>query len=269
MRHEKQERGEGYPETPLTREGKADAIAKGTEDKANLYVTFAAGSDRERAKQTALYRMMGDRVVSADMSFEEAEKEVEKATKVKGKITTFPELGYSWEGSDEFKRRVKEGYKKGDILRFFLEESDNLVKETKDSETDSYSRVAADIASLIAREMKVGNNFNKIAKNEPEKYGEKGKLGNQLKRYLGTHSVIGECFYMKVLEKISGMDKAREFMKKGFFDFQEGFKVTIVNNNKGQRVMLEGVRGNEDIELTPEILKDIISDAKNLDEETK
>ncbi len=78
---------------------------------------------------------------------------------------------------------------------------------------------------------------------------------------------------MKVLEKVYGHDKAEEFIR-GFgndpkagngFGFQDGFDVRIVNGPEGQKVVLQGINGFSDIELTPDLLISIIADAEQLD----
>jgi len=276
MRHE--EKGKAGPgqtdlEVELTTKGREKAIAKGKEKPGKPAVAWAAGSPRIRSAHTALLQMMGaTERMTPEMNFAEAKAEAEKELKYGEKVTALPELNFYWEGTPEFNAEGLKEYKAGHGLEWLIEKSDDLASQLKDKDSLCYSRVAANYASLIAREMRVGNNFNKIVERNPEKYA---KYGNQLERYFGTHQSVSECFYMKVLEKLYGRAKAEAFIEsfrddKGRadgFDFQEGFKVEIKNGPEGQKMVLEGVRGFPDIELTLELLRDIIGDAVKLDEE--
>lgn len=281
LRHE--EKGKAEPEqsdfaVELTPKGREKAIQKGKEKPAQLGVSWAAGSPRIRSAHTALLRMMaGEEILTPEMGFEEAKAEVEKWLKEKGvkygkKLAILPELGFYIEAEPEYKQKTIEAFDAGRGLEFVLRESDDLARRFKNLNILSHSQVAANFASLIAREMQVGNNFNQIVARDPEKYK---KYGNQIERYFGSHQGTLECFYAKVLEKLYGPEKVDELIDKfrdkdgkaNGFDFQEGFKVEIKNGLEGQKVILEGVRGFPDIELTPELLRDIIGDAIKLDEE--
>lgn len=273
LRHEQQTRSKSYPDTKLTIKGRRRAIEKGKKESVQEDVAWAAGSERVRSAHTALLRMVaGKEGISDKMKFDEVKDVVEKELKYGKKVTQLPELDYYWEGTPEFEQAARKNFDNGRILDFLFKESDDLVRKLKDKESLSYSRMAANYASLITREMIVGNNFNKLAALKPEEYK---KLNNQLERVFGTHQTVSECFYMKVLEKIYGAEKVKEFIKSlqdeegktEGFDYQEGFKVMINNGPEGQEVVLEGIRGFSDIKLTPELLDDIISDAGELDKE--
>lgn len=273
LRHEQQTRSKSYPDTKLTIKGRRRAIEKGKKESVQEDVAWAAGSERVRSAHTALLRMVaGKEGISDKMKFDEVKDVVEKELKYGKKVTQLPELDYYWEGTPEFEQAARKNFDNGRILDFLFKESDDLVRKLKDKESLSYSRMAANYASLITREMIVGNNFNKLAALKPEEYK---KLNNQLERVFGTHQTVSECFYMKVLEKIYGAEKVKEFIKSlqdeegktEGFDYQEGFKVMINNGPEGQEVVLEGIRGFSDIKLTPELLDDIISDAGEIDKE--
>jgi hypothetical protein len=276
LRHEEKEPAKpGQPdvEAELTLTGKKKAIQQGKEKPAKPQVAWAAGSPRIRSAHTVLLRMMaGKESITQEMTFVEAKAEAERELKYGKKVTSLSELNFYWEGTPEFNKTGMEAYKAGHGLEWLLKESDGLAVKLKDKDSSSYSRVAANYASLIAREMRVGNNFNRIVTREPDKYKQ---YGNQLERYFGTHQTISECFYMKVLEKFYGREKAEEFIEsfrdeKGRadgFGFQEGFKIEIKNGPEGQKIVLEGVRGFPDMELTPQLLRDIVDDAVKLDEE--
>ncbi|MBU1036806.1 hypothetical protein KKF32_02070 [Patescibacteria group bacterium] len=276
LRHEDKEKpieGQSSDEVELTEAGRQAAIDKGREEgkEGHPEVGFAVASPKPRAQHTALLRLMSasKEELTDEMDFEEAKALVNKELGFGTKVTHLPELDFHF--VNEFKKRFLKAYaEEGRGLEFLLHESDELGIELGDKESWSYSKMAANIASLIAREMMVGNSFNRIASKEPNKYK---KYDNHIERYLGTHQTVTECFYMKVLEKLHGREKAEEFIeifrdkegKANGFDFQGGFKVEIVNGPQGQEVILEGVQGFDDIELTPELLSGIISDAEELD----
>lgn len=274
LRHEEKETtkpGQSDIDVELTQKGKEAAIAKGKEKPAQPSVSWAAGSPRLRAAHTALLRMMaGEGKISSEMTFAEARDQANRELKYGKKVTHLPELNFYWEGTTEFQQIGMAAYKAGRGLEWLLNESDDLARKLSDKDSLSYSRVAANYASLIAREMQVGNNFNRIVERETEKYK---KYGNQLERYFGTHQTVSECFYMKVLEKTQGRAVAEKFIEncrdgKGMangFDFQEGFEVRIQNGREGQKMILQGVRGFSDVELTAQLLRGIIDDAVELD----
>jgi len=216
--------------------------------------------------------MSGKETITPEMDFAQARAEAEKELGYGRKVVHLPELNFYWDGTPEFQQTGMTAYKSGRGLEWLLKGSDALALKLSDKDSLSYSRVAANYASLIAREMQSGNNFNQIVARDPKKYE---KYGNQLERYFGTHQTVSECFYMKVLEKTRGQAVAEEFIEsfrdeKGQangFDFQGGFEVNIINNGQGQKVILQGVRGFADIELTSELLSNIIGDAEQLDKE--
>ena len=278
FRHGKKGKKEvGAPDEPveLTEQGRAEALATGREHPANTEVAWAAGSPRIRSAHTALLRLIGARQDIAekikDMSYADAKKEIKKMLKAGEKVATLPELNFVTDGTPEFSNAFEHAYETGHALEFMVLESDDLVAKQKDMASLSYSRIAANFASLIAREMVVGNNFNKLVSSNRDKYIE---YNNALERYFGTHHTVPESFYLKALEKITGQRPTPEFMKTYFsdqtgkvngFDTQEGFTIDIVNQGATQQLILRGSRGIPDITLTPKILAEIIGDAERLD----
>lgn len=257
----------------LTEAGRAAALERAKQEPANPQVGWAAGSERIRSAHTALLRLMGNSAeLTPEMNFEEARAEVEKELKVGKKVTTLPELNFDWDGTPEYNAASMAAYKGGSGLKWILNESDNKAIALGDTRSTSYSRVAANYAALISREMSVGNNFNRIVSQDFEKYGQ---ANNTIERWFGTHQTVSETFVMKVLEKTQGRNAAVQFIEsfrdkdgKVFgADFEEGINVEIENEHNGQRVTLHGMRGLPDIQLTPELLSEIIEDAENMDAE--
>ena len=277
LRHEEKEASKpGQPdkEVELTQKGRAKALATGKAKPAQTEVSWVGGSERIRSAHTALLRMAGGaskNVPSSEMDFATAKATVEEGMKVGEKVRHLPELNFYSGGTPGFDSKFMGEYKAGRGLAFFLNESDELARKNSDTQSLTYSRVAANYASLIAREMDAGNNFQRVAAKYPEKYQT---YHNRLERYFGTHQTVNECFYMKALEKLHGREVVERFIesckdkdgKANGFDFQEGFTIEIKNGPKGQTIMLEGVRGFPAMELTPQLLESIITDAKDLDD---
>ncbi len=77
---------------------------------------------------------------------------------------------------------------------------------------------------------------------------------------------------MKVLEKTQGRPAAEKFIellrdpdgKTNGFGFQEGIDVRMTQGPDGERVVISSVRGLPEIELTPQLLDEIIGDAEQL-----
>ncbi|KKU48032.1 hypothetical protein A2936_00130 [Candidatus Uhrbacteria bacterium RIFCSPLOWO2_01_FULL_47_25] len=273
LRHEDKETVVEKPDTDieLKESGRVAAFERGLKEPAHLEVSWAAGSNRIRALHTALLRMAaGTGSVTAEMSYAEAKASVEAEMKYGEKVVSMPELNFNFSGSKAFEAEAMGSYKAGRGLEYLLRDSDRRVVELGDKDSFSYSRVAANYASLISREMQVGNNFNKLVKQKPDKYAE---FDNKLERYFGTHQTVPECFYMKVLEKFQGraaaekfIDKLRDKDGKVFgFDFQEGIDIIVTNGANGQSIVIKNMRGLPDVALTPELLADIIRDAERLD----
>ena len=274
MRHQEKDKslpGQSNRNIQLTKRGRQSAINKSLDSKTEPEVSWAAGSDRVRSGHTALLQMASEKAgFTADMSYNEAKAEIEKEMSYGEKVITLPELDFMWEGTEGFKKAGYQAYKEGRVLDFLVKESDELVKELKDMESVSYSRQAAGYASLIAREMRVGNNFNRIASKKPDKYEN---FNNTIERYFGTHQAVSECFYMKVLEKTQCDEAVYKFIESlkekngdgNGFGFQEGYDITIVNSSEGQKIILDGIYGFNDIELTSELLINIIKDVEVLD----
>jgi len=276
FRHEKKgPKEEDDRNTPLSEEGSKDALARGVQEPAQMEVALAGGSPRYRSAHTALDRMVANEgAVTPDMTYDEAKAVVEKDMKVGSKVMLLPELNFEHTGTEGFKDKFIGSINEGRYLEFLYEDSDNVVVEEGDMESLSISRMAGNYASLIAREMRAGNAFNKVVQEKPDKYADSG---NQMERYFGTHAGVTESFVMKVLEKVYGGDRVKEFIDKtrdpkgkdAGFDYQQGITLTIINNGEGRSMVMAGLPDMDDVKITPEVLSEIIEDAENLDNTIK
>ncbi|MDP3964067.1 MAG: hypothetical protein Q8Q20_00185 [bacterium] len=273
FRHDRKENSrpeQDDKDVELTIEGRSNALQMGKLFPSKIETSWAAGSERIRSAHTALNRMAAQTgLLTPRMSYEQASRIVNEELKVGKKVTMLPELGFSYE--EKFYETVSERIRQGHFLEFVANESDALALKQQDTTSSTYSRAAANFASLIAREMRAANAWQRVVREHPEKYADQE---NTMERYLGSHQVILENMYMKVVEKTHGREKLLQFIenmrdeegKANGFDFHEGYTFTITNGTEGQKLMLEGIRGFENMEVTPELLQEIIDDAIHLDE---
>lgn len=148
-----------------------------------------------------------------------------------------------------------------------IEKSDQLALETGDKISTTYTRHAGNLAEIIYRYYKIGNNFNHLVSKQNSKYDQ--FVGNQLERYLGTHSGITEFFLAKIIEKTEGLEKRDEFIKflgNGFKE-TEGMKVEIIKNGKEEKILIHyGINGiSKEISINKELLTDIIKEREKFD----
>lgn len=146
-----------------------------------------------------------------------------------------------------------------------IEKSDQRAIETNDKESSTYTRFAGNIAEILDRYAKIGDNFNRIV-SKTDKYE---KFGNQLERYLGTHQGVAECFLAKALEKIEDIEKRDEFVKAvgGGFGESEGIHIEIINSGNEQKIKIDyEINGSkESMEIDRSVLEGIIDERKEFE----
>ena len=265
MRHGKKEddKTKANEELMLTPEGKAQAVAKGKELGPQPEVSIAWGSPRKRSQETAVHVMLANEEIDPDASLEEMEKLIAKEIKIGKKIIEDERLNFNIEGPAG--EEAEAAFKRGEYVPFLVKESDKLAIELDDKASSTYTTQAGNVAEIIERYTKIGDNFNRIA-SKTDKYE---KFGNQLERYLGTHQGVVECFVAKVLEKTEGIEKRDEFVKSvgGGFGEAEGIHIEIINSGSDQKIKIDfGINGNkESIGIDKEILESIIKEREEFE----
>ncbi|MEA3463922.1 MAG: hypothetical protein U9R14_02515 [Patescibacteria group bacterium] len=245
----------------ITPEGKEQARKRGVELGT---IAVAVGGKKIRTRETAAYLMLANEDINPHASLEDMEKYISEHQKVGKKIITDERLSLTFEGT--LRDQVTAAHKKGEVLNFYLNDSDREAIKYGDKKSTSYSRISGNIAEIIKSYSLIGNNFNKIA-SKTDKYK---KYGNQLERYLGTQMSIPACFLVKVFEKIGDQKKKEEFLEAlcpvGFKEAQ-GIRFEIVNQGAEQKIVISYEAGNlsDQVEIVPEIIDDIIKDREEFE----
>ena len=220
----------------------------------NFNQSIAYGSPRMRASETAMRAMIGDN----------------KDIKVGSKVGVDEKLNYIIDQEEKTGILLVKAITKQEGMDWLVHESDKCALENNDSNTDTYSALAKNIALIIKKYYKASDRWSNISK-DPEK--------SELSRYMGTHGMIVESFVSKVIEKIRGLEVRDDFLNSigsNGFDFVEGPKITISNKNNNKEIVIEYQKIKEDgsyfmfNELVgSEILEEIIEEGQLLKEEIK
>ncbi|GEM_PF-2742669 len=235
FRHDEREPGppdgtEGNNRIRLTAAARARVEQIGRGETTHPEMTLVYGSLRDRSVETAYHRLLGAAGVPAeDLSLEEMREMMDRKLKGPKKEIITEALNFMWEGSEEFREAARHRFDDTqDALVFLFEESDALVARVHDEQSGSYSRKAADIAELVKKYVKMLPIWQRIAMAHPEKYA---RFGHEIKRLLGSHGTVTECFLLKVIEVTQGREAARAWLKafpnKNGFKLSEGYDVFI------------------------------------------
>lgn len=251
----------------LNEEGRTQAGDE-SDPSGDMSQAVAFGSPRRRAQETAVHVMAGQAAVSPDMEFEEAMASVNEGIKVGSKVGAEINLDFSVEGP--LGEPFNDAYMRGETLKWLVESSDESAVEMRDAVSSTYSRMAANVASVVDKYYKVSDRWNELATNDKKGYD------SDLKRFMGTHQTVTESFLAKVIEKTKGVDERNKFidvLDGTGFGFVEGIEIDIVNKNGDKKVYLkyekdlpDGKKFEFSEEITPDLLKEIINDKVNLDQ---
>lgn len=273
MRHGNKEKDPNKDDNDirLSEKGREQTTAKGRKIQPQLEVSVGRGSPRKRAQETALRVMLGNETgLRSDASFEEMNILVGSELKVGKKVTEDQRLNFVSKG--ELGDEMEKAYIEKRYLKYIIEESDNRARQLGDTITSTYTRQAGNVAELVARYMKVGENFNKII-SQSDAYE---KFGNQLERYLGTHQGVVESFVAKVLERTQGVELRNKLVQSLGAGFQEtqGIHMEIANKGEEQNIFFryeipdeKGEMIEQDIEISPQLIQDIIEERRKFDKE--
>lgn len=223
----------GDAESELTSEGKEQALQK-SKGETNIEQSLAFGSLRKRAQQTAGLVMAGrNETITGHESFDELKNKLESELKIGKKIAIEERLDYQEDVSTDYYKFIKEHIENGDILKFLVEESDELAKKFNDEKTITYSRSARQIAEIIKKYLTIAPRWEELVSDKSKNYSD------ALERFMGTHQTIPESFLAKIIEKTSGVEERSKFIEilgnKGF-DYVEGFDLEILNTKTGPQI---------------------------------
>src|SRR3989344_9313950 len=263
MRHGEKEndKTKSDEEVRLTEKGRMMAGEKGEELDPQKEVSLAWGSPKKRTQETALRAMLPD--IDPNASLEDIEEIIREEQKFGKKLIVDERLSFDLSGPEG--KEMLAAFKEGKYLQYLISESDKRAIELGDKTSSSYSRYAGNIAEIVSRYIKIGDNFNRIA----SKDGKYEEFGNQLERYLATHQGAAEGFVAKVLEEAQGLEKRDEFISSVGSGFKEteGIHLEIQNNGNHQEITITyQINGNkETIAVSRDLIENIIKDREEFE----
>lgn len=267
---------EGDNQVRLTETGRMLATQKGKRLNIHPEVAVTYASPRERTQETVLrYLLAEEEAIDTKTTLEQMREyirhNISQIGKEKRKDSILKELDFNWDGTEGFRTAAEKAYdQEKEAMDFFFHESDMLTVQKSDRESTSYTRNAANIASIILKYVKALPRWERIiqenAKREkPQNYRE---FGNELQRLFASHSTVIECFLIKIIECTKGKMAAEQFVENmrnpNGFDECEGYSIDIQNQNGGIEITL--IYGKQEFRFGENILKFIINDSKRIDQ---
>lgn len=253
----------------LTEAGKKQAVEKS--DTKDIDQSLAFGSPRIRAQETAAFVMSGgEDNVTGEESLEELKEKLGEVLSVGTRVGIDKRLDFNVDFGSEYGKIALEYFKKGEYLKFLVEQSDRLAEETRD-EGFTYLRGASNIASIIDKYIRVAKRWDELAQDKQKGYSD------TLERFFGTHLGVNESFLAKIIEETKGIEERDKFvltLDNQGFDFTEGFNVEILNKSSDEPVVRisynkETREGNEketifefNEEVSVNLIRSIIDEGK-------
>jgi hypothetical protein len=260
FRHSKKENDPNRlnSELLLTPEGRELAHDKGLKMNPDINVAVAGASPMDRTAETAMLIMgANEENIGVNDSLEEMDKKISEEIKVGKKIYRDERLAFNLDGPIEAEGMA--AFKAGRYMDWLANESDMLAITKGDNISTTYLRQAGNIAEIVDKYSKVGNNFNRLAIDK-KKEGE--EFPSHLERYLATHQSVAEPFLAEVIKEQSGAKARDEFiadLKNGWTE-TEGIHINILNKGQEQTIKLAYQDNGEqrEIEVAKETIQKII-----------
>lgn len=235
-------------EIRLTKTGRGQSIKESSELKSPT-LARAIGSSKIRAQETAALVMDAKtKGIKSDQAFDNFEDWVSKGLMGQSRIIEDNRLNFELDTNSEFGKISLAAFKKGEYLKFLVEDSNELYEKLNGSEKNStYSKSAANIASIVKNYFDASIRWdNTVSAEETRKYPKNYK---DLERFFGSHQGVEECFLAKIIEEIKGVDKRNKFvkiLKNQGFDFVEGYDIDIITKNNNTKILIMYQKKDED-----------------------
>lgn len=256
FRHSKKENDPNRPnsELLLTPEGRELAHEKGLKMNPDINVAIAGASPMDRTAETAMLIMgANEDKIGVDDSLEEMDKKISEEIKVGKKIYRDERLAFNLDGPIQAEGMA--AFKAGEYMKWLANESDKQAILKGDTVSTTYLRQAGNVAELVDKHSKIGNNFNRLATDKKKNDEE---FPNYLERYLATHQSVAEPFLAEVLKEQNGAAARDAFisdLKNGWAE-TEGLHIRIVNKGAEQTIKLSYQDKGEQKEI--EVSKDTV-----------
>lgn len=251
MRHSIKEKAPEKSDTDiLLSPAGRELAAKKFENPTDMRFAHVVGSPRVRTHETgAVAATQNPETNPADLGI--------------GKVRVDEALDFKVDERDEYGRRLYEAFAAGEYLSFLLNESDALAKEKGDTESSTYSRMAADVANIIYRNFKAASRGASILEQSEHPENEP----NDFQRILATHGGIQESFLLKAVEKLKGVaerDKLFALIGGNAFDVTEGFDVTLTKEGGEEKIRITYTKGDYTFdEIVPvSVIEEIIAEGE-------
>lgn len=254
-------------EIRLNESGRGQAVDRSVELK-NPRLAKAMGSPRIRTQETAALVMLGK---EKDMNPSEGAENVKEIASPgisnSPRIVEDDRLNFFLDEATESGKVALDNFKKGNYIKWLVENSDADAEKNGDIETNSsYAKSASGIASIIKDYVDASGRWDDIVKAEDTRKFPKG-YAKELERFFGSHLGVTEAFLAKAVEKTKGVDERNKFIEalgNQGFKFVEGYKVDILNENGEVKVMVEYKKedadGNVIFEFSEEIPAEMIDE---------
>jgi len=236
FRHGEKENDKSKPDYQirLTESGRKDSVEKS--DTLNIKQSVAFGSQRKRTQETAALRMAGNQEeITGEETLEELKRKLDSEFHgVGSKIGVDRKLNFHIDTESDFGKTSLENCKDGHYLKFLVENSDKMAKETEDKKSFTYSKGASNVAKIIEKYLKISDRWDNLVQNSQKNYDD------TLERYFGTHLSVGECFLARVIEETEGKERRDEFIQalnNQGFDYNEGFDLEILKQNEARPIV--------------------------------
>jgi len=271
FRHSKKENDPNRPnsELLLTPEGRELAHKKGQELNPDAQVSVAGASPMDRAAETAmLITMANEDKIDITDSLEEMDQKIAAEIKVGKKIYRDECLGFNIDGPIHDEGMA--AFKSGVYVEWLSKDSDRQAIAKGDQISTAYLRQAGNIAELVNRYSKIGNNFNRLA---AEKKKADQDFPDHLERYLASHQAVAECFVAEVIKDQEGQSAAAAFLadlKNGWAE-TEGVGFRIINKGPEQIIKMSYQDKGErrEIEVEIETINKIIEAREEFEKKIK
>ena len=186
----------------LTQKGKQQAFDTGESDQLERQVAFS--SPRKRAQETAGFVMLAKNVgleQERDESLEEIQSLLKPAS-----LRIDERLDFAIDVNSEFSKTMVDEYKRGQYLKFLIEDSDALAERLGDSTTLTYKRSAAQIAEIIKDHVAIVPRWDQMVRhaNKPNDH--------VLERVLVSHGGVLESFLARIIEETRGVEVRNAFL---------------------------------------------------------